>query len=298
MDARQNPYLAGACISHKWSENTPVHAVCQTRLMVLCSLFLPVRLTARPARRTLEVTHKSPHSKGTSPVRRLAYSLTFALVLLLASLTSLASPGAPGTVPANTVWLPVVGNEISKRIISPVNGAYLDTLVPEFIVVPPPGGSAQIVVFREDAPPLHTRVVSADPVRLTDNLSPGTTYNWYVEWTCRIPGEQKWEICGKEWRTFTSGSGGEIPATPILIAPPDGSVFPPGTPVVLEWSSVNGCDAYVLFTQTKSLFFSGRWLDITQWGTTSPIGMNWYVKSFNGYALSEPSEVWRISSTQ
>jgi len=47
-------------------------------------------------------------------MRRLAYSLTFAFVLLLAGSAAVlggdipGTPNTPGTIPANTVWLPVV----------------------------------------------------------------------------------------------------------------------------------------------------------------------------------------------
>jgi hypothetical protein len=141
-------------------------------------------------------------------MRRLLYSLIFVTVLLLAGYAALASPNEPsggGTVPANTLWLPVVGRGLTwqeeyyqcpylAHPILPSDHAIVSggepltfTFSYEFATHPSAGLLNWVVVVSSDyrfTPPEMPVPNPATIVVPVNKLPPSGTHAWYIIASC------------------------------------------------------------------------------------------------------------------
>lgn len=186
------------------------------------------------------------------------------------------------------------------RLVSPANGANLQTLVPLFRwdhVSDPRVTAVVLDTSREqDFGLLLGSEWLGDPTsethRIAANLPEATTIYWRVLLACGEelgPSSPVW--------SFTTGSGGIIPPAPSLVQPADGSSLST-TRVTLEWSPVGGGVEYFVRWRPKGAHFvTNRWVAETQITDRVYSGANeWWVAARNGYAIGADSPVWEFTA--
>ncbi len=199
------------------------------------------------------------------------------------------------------------------RLITPADGAQLDTLIPWMEFAPgdleeDAGGC--LVVAKE---PDQTNCKMSFGPRFNrfafvyfNNLEPDTTYYWRVgavydyDYDNIVWGSQQW--------SFTSGpAGGPIPPAPVLVSPADFSTIAADT-ITLAWEAVDGAAEYRVSVDDevsgRGYVTSGIFPPDTQAGPDK-IGwifdiadgphFSWYVKTRNAYAWSRYSAPYHFT---
>jgi len=214
------------------------------------------------------------------------------------------TPEAASMVSRKT-YLPLVTNSfagcnVRVTLLGPANGASLNTLAPQFrwdAGSDPRATSSYLELSLEPdlAPLLATGGAGAQgeiAFRFWDNFAEGTTLYWRVYLTC---GEARGP--NTPVRSFTTGSGGDLPPAPSLLAPANGSTLSTRT-VTLQWSPVSGAVEYAVFWRPKGAHYhTSHWVADTQ--TTARIysGANeWWVAARNSYAIGADSPVWELTT--
>jgi hypothetical protein len=212
--------------------------------------------------------------------------------------------------PTGDMWdlyLPYLGDGTFPeypKLVYPTNGEQLDTLIPtlEFDVGPSPGYPWARWYMATDPSQyglFHNVPVTENTVKLGENLVPGTKYYWKVCFAETSSGPDM--DCSPDW-FFTSGSGGVLPGTPVLISPSDGATGVPLSSIVLSWSSAQ--DA----TQYKATIYEqgslSRYSITTPFTTADFSGlanpntvMEWFVKAKNDYGWSPTSPTWTFTTS-
>lgn len=202
--------------------------------------------------------------------------------------------------PAITLYLPAISlNYVSctavPALLSPANGATLNTLVPLFRWNS--GNDPRATEFTLDA----SKDLSFDYTeglrssydaqgihegRLSWNFDPGTTYYWHAYLMCgdiQGPYSDIW--------TFTTGSGGTMPPGPNLVSPADGTTLA-GTTVTLRWSPVAGAVEYNVY-QKKAGSYAVYWrengTEATLLGLAPNTTYEWWITARNDYAWGAES---------
>lgn len=231
-----------------------------------------------------------------------------------ASLPSYRIP-TPAQIVTDTgiIMLPAVMNHFDPtkpRMISPMPGAQLDTLAPEFefdmgwnhaanasgIV----GYSTNPVFVDPDIGATFPLSPSVRTVHLFVNLTPNTVYYWSVGLV------YNYDYDNAEWTdpiSFTTPANGVILPAPSLLAPITGSLAALDT-LVLQWSPVAGAAEYSFVI--RNLNRNEGYIDIVTDTQVAPantwIGQqltpghrySWRVKARNEYAWSDTSETWEF----
>ncbi len=202
--------------------------------------------------------------------------------------------------PVVSVYLPVVlQNYLScttvPTLLSPTNGASLNTLVPLFrwdsgndpLATEFSYEASKTTAFdytegfrsQYDAQGVHED-------RLSWNFDPGTIYYWRAYLMCG-------EIQGPYtdvW-TFTTGSGGSLPTAPSLASPADGTTLA-GTTVTLRWSPVAGASEYNVYRK-KSGSYAVYWSETSTEATMGGLSPNstyeWWTTARNDYGWGAES---------
>ncbi len=140
---------------------------------------------------------------------------------------------------------------------------------------------------------------------LTENLKENTTYYWHANYDY---------YDGSVWRdgpsteafTFTTGSGGTIPAAPTLLTPGDTSTLS-DTNVTLDWANVSGAVAYEitlywwydyegnLYLMMASFTSTDSQLDVSDYVSPNT-EYTWVVRARTSYAWSSESETWTFTT--
>ena len=215
-----------------------------------------------------------------------------------------------GTIQSSSrVYLPLVYKdyvpcEATPTLLSPANGSHLNTLTPTYRwdagSYPNATGLSLLVALD----PQFQQVVQSlgygwgrglGQFRLWPNLAPATRYYWRAQLACG----QEWQTRGPYTQTwsFTSGSGGTLPPTPVLVAPANNQVLS-STEVTLKWAPVSGASEYLVFWQHLG---GGRY---AYHGSATEVALSlergatyeWWVQAWNDYGLGDSSPVWRFST--
>lgn len=202
------------------------------------------------------------------------------------------------------VYLPIVVKPLpTPQLISPQNGAGLETLIPTFSwdVAVPIGTYAYMCLAVGTAPdPISCVYIWGGIFSphyeniLNSNLNPKTVYYWRVG----IDTSDNFDkAMWSETRSFTSGSGGVIPSAPILLTPSDNSSNYDYN-VYFSWQPVGGAVGYDLYYRdvNKTYWWVERNLSTNEWsnnaGAYSVNHYEWFVIARNNYAWGSRSQVW------
>lgn len=227
--------------------------------------------------------------------------LMVSLLLLLLVPPVVAQPAVAATPPAgrrlantNQVFLPFVSHQppcTAPALLTPANGAQLDTLKPRFTYVTSriTDGSARTTIATDAA---LTAVVAryssgAGNVGFTifSNLEPATDYYWRGEITC-----EGIVFASDTWH-FRTGSGGVILPPPALLAPEDGSTFS-GPAVDLTWTTVPGAVGYWVHVRHighSTTLYARSEAHLHLSGAAPNSEYRWRVEAYNDYAYGETS---------
>lgn len=203
--------------------------------------------------------------------------------------------------PVVSVYLPAIFQNYAActavpNLLSPANGATLNTLVPLFRW--DSGNDPRATEFILDASKDTTfdytegfrSAYDAQGIhedRLSWNFTPGTTYYWRAYLMCgdvQGPYSTIW--------TFTTGSGGSLPPGPSLQSPSDGATLA-GTTVTLHWSPVTGAVEYTVYRK-KSGSYAVYWSEMSTEATLSGLSPNstyeWWITARTEYAWGAESQ--------
>lgn len=136
----------------------------------------------------------------------------------------------------------------TATLLSPINGAVLTGLVPtlRFDVSAQPNASLYRLELATNPSFTSLRWSSTFPLfgqqvveaLLRENLQPATRYYWRVRLSCGTE-QAPWSAV---W-SFTTGSGGTLPAAPMLLLPLN-STQGVTSPIMLAWAPVTGTIEY------------------------------------------------------
>ena len=191
----------------------------------------------------------------------------------------------------------------APRLISPVNGSLLDTLIPVLTYMRGSAVVSYTTITIADNPDFERPVqryssygghIGPQQLMLFFNLEPATLYYWRVQ-----------DVCGEvqspysEVYSFTTGSGGVILPGPILISPISGTVGV-GQQVTLTWQSMTDAIGYQVWVRRvgsggSRLYFTSDTSQVVR-NREPNTTYEWYVKAYNAYAYGEPSEAWRYTT--
>ncbi|MCL4827374.1 MAG: fibronectin type III domain-containing protein [Caldilinea sp.] len=247
----------------------------------------------------------------------LAFTAYVVINMLLAPSRSLYAnpPPSPSGEPAsiaviNTLHLPIILRSYDPtrpRMLSPLPGAEVGTLIPEFefdFGGPHPESAAGVLEFSTNPDPGRPGVYatfwlgsSRYNIRPITNLLPASIYYW------RVGLIYDYDYSSPDWTeqiTFTTPSNGVILPAPALSAPISGSVATTNS-LVLEWTPVVGAVEYQVIVSRLSM--NQGWIATTSdanlvvgdsWLASELIPGNryeWYVSARNDYAWSAYSDV-------
>ncbi len=193
----------------------------------------------------------------------------------------------------------------SPTLLTPTNGAQLDTLIPTFWWdngIYPNADRIRIQIAADPQMGIKVKSFSgshpaAGPVSysFSSNFSPGTTHYWQAYFECdggiQSPYSEIW--------SFATGSGGTILPPPTLKTPANGTVLT-NNAATLEWNPVGGAAAYIVSYRPTGESWSiiqttidpQAEIDNLQSATT----YEWWVKVRNDYGYSEDSEKWQFTT--
>ena len=192
----------------------------------------------------------------------------------------------------------------APTLISPTNGAVLNTLVPVFRFDTGVQWNAdhfELQVARDAAfsSMRYTASGPADPgvneYDLHANLEPGVKFYWRARLKCgqtQAPWSAVW--------SFTTASGGTLPPAPTLTSPISGTLLT-SWPVTLTWSAVPGAVEYHPAWRkpsTPNVTF-GQWTSDTQAQARNldPGTLyEWSVATRSGYGIGPSSAWWRFTT--
>jgi hypothetical protein len=191
----------------------------------------------------------------------------------------------------------------APTLVSPADGSDLDTLIPElhWDNGNDPDATGLRVWWSSDPGFVYPSSVIYRGFldtswQINRNLLPETIYYWRVQFLC---GEEYEDGEFSDVWSFTTGSGGTIPAAPELLSPSNGSTVKTEY-FNLEWEPVSGVNFYKVhwrevgspgytytLTEDTHLGFGGPWY---KRGTY----YEWWVEAGNDYAMSDSSAVWNF----
>lgn len=212
--------------------------------------------------------------------------------------------------PDNRVYLPVLYTNFGKcltspTLLTPTNGAQLDTLIPTFWwdngsypnaerirvqIATDPQMSVKIISFSGNHPGSGQAHYT-----FSINFSPGTTHYWQAYFECdggfQSPFSDVW--------SFTTGSEGTLLPPPSLKAPANSTTLTTNA-VTLEWNPVPEAVAYIVSYRPTGETWSiiqteidpQAEIDNLQSATT----YEWWVRVRNDYGYSEDSEKWQFTT--
>ena len=208
------------------------------------------------------------------------------------------------------IYVPWIVNGYSSPVLlSPANGAVLDTLLPVFHwnTGQQPTGVKGCLSLSTQANTQGCNIftytivssLSERSYRVQENLLPGTVYFWRVGIESQHPEAPcNWS---QEWIFTTGPAGGQLPPSPQLFAPPDNSILPHQN-VVLLWRPIGGAAGYTLHWYSLDDINSNTvYLDASSTSYTIP-GLNltpgyryeWWVKARSSYGYGPESEPRRF----
>jgi len=194
--------------------------------------------------------------------------------------------------------------ETVPRLMSPANGAVLNTLCPllgfdagnqwnatkfELQI----GVDSDFGLVRYGATSQPERGVNNVQVRR--NLDAGARFFWRVRLTCGetvAPWSEVW--------SFITGSGGTFAAAPLQSAPISGTLLT-SWPVPLSWSEVpRALDYQALWRKVSAPWITySTWTDETHaqaWGLEPATLYEWSVATRNTYGVGPTSAWWRFTT--
>ena len=202
--------------------------------------------------------------------------------------------------PVATLYLPIVLQNYAPCtampvLLSPANGATLNTIVPLFRW--DGGNDPGATEFNYEASKTTTfdstygfssqyNIQGIHEHRLSWNFDPGTTYYWRAYLMCgnvQGPYTDVW--------TFSTGSGGVTPSSPSLVSPAEGATLA-STTVTLRWSPLAGAVQYTVYRKRVGSYAVYWTVDNTE-STLSGLNPNttyeWWIKARNDYAWGAES---------
>lgn len=243
-------------------------------------------------------TTRAEKRSGFSAILRIV--LMFGLLLGLAALFSgpaAARPAAQGPLD-ETIYLAVVWDTLSGPI-SPVNGAVLNTLIPELQFWWNAEVDARGCLAYDTSPAPRCnlwfwRDGGLESFQPWENLAPATKYYWRVGTI--VNDDTAHPIWSKEW-SFTTGSRGTILPAPTLVSPANNVAIPQSS-LILSWNPVAGAEEYALWvyspTEYRNTIYHStgtskdfRFVIGNTWKKDIPY--QWYVTVRNDYGWSVDS---------
>lgn len=238
---------------------------------------------------------------------RLLISLGLGAALVLALTLSIAAQ--EGADFGSRAYLPLIMRHFraacagAPRLISPANGANLNTLIPtfRFMAGSPAGAFSYVNLYLDSHPdfadPTYASIgtIATDiSLQWTENLNPATAYYWRVQETCdgrNGPYSPTYH--------FVTGSGGVLLPAPTLTSPISGTVGLT-RPVTLRWQPVAGAVSYIVHVRPAGM--QGGWLlhptgTSHVWRNAQPnTAYDWSVQAMNNYAFGAESALWRFAT--
>ena len=213
-------------------------------------------------------------------------------------------PLMPTNTPTPTST-PVAGCTTAPILLDPPDGAALDTLIPLFRW--DFGNNPQATWFRIEVgldqgltqPVYWMRtwglLRGISQWRIDINLDPATTYYWRAYLGC---GDTQGPY--SQVRSFTTGSGAQIPPAPALLSPTDGATLA-GTSVTIRWAPVSATVEYELnYTRDYRNYYyimvpgTETQTDVTSLRPNTTY--EWWVRARNGYAWGAEPAHWHFTT--
>jgi hypothetical protein len=231
------------------------------------------------------------------------------LSVLIVILLGIPQPAIAQTPSSTFIYLPVVfnGNFSPPILISPANGAHLDTLIPTFVVDTsssyPPGSSLCLALDTHPDPApcwLYSGVSGAQySFHFWDNLLPNQVYYWKVGINTEGGNPENAQVWSAEY-SFVTGSSGTILSAPVPVSPANGSTVA-SNGLSLTWNAVPGAVEYAVFigvlnSYSRTVYFSNS--PQVQLPDLSPnTQYQWYVQARNSYAWGTASPTWNFTTS-
>ena len=229
---------------------------------------------------------------------------TVALLVSLLTLPCLPSRADELSLPATTLYLPLVCRQLPGpallEVVSPKDGAQIATLAPELVWRSMKDHWFSIQISTDSQ---FSTVIQSVPARthsggpeystsLLSNLQMTTRYYWRVGYEDET-GAYTWSQAG--WFS-TPGPGRATPPAPHPAAPSDGSTVNCLYPY-LGWQGVTDARMYHLTLGVYENMFT---FSVLSPGASQVIPFEllpgrtyaWHVRAFNGFAWGPESETW------
>jgi len=279
----------------------------------LYNVYLPVIMRGRPS--AVTPTASPTATTSVTPLATFTASPSASLTrtpanAATATPTRTATPTlTPTSGPSPTTTLTPTASPTSPcvavaTLITPTNGAALDTLAPSFRFDAGIRQNTTRYEFQISQQDLFTSTrfikragveAGVNSIQLTLNLDPATLYYWRVRLQCGealAPWSETW--------SFTTGSDGSFGITPIQISPVDGALLT-SWPVSLTWEAVPGAIEYFASwrkAEATSVIY-GMWTTATgtlSWGLGPGTLYEWSVGTRNAYGIGPKSGWWRFTT--
>lgn len=234
-------------------------------------------------------------------------------VVLLTTLPGVQAAPPPESVDfdpdaeAAYLYLPFVSRGPDPNpitLLSPANGAILDTLLPLFTwdMGVQPEGTSGCLAFGTDLEPTACQMAfpAGDVTQKLGwyNLEPSTTYYWRIGAIYNGDSDNpKWS---EQW-TLTTGANGIILPAATLVAPANNGSVPFGD-VTLQWQPPAGAVEYIVYLHGIDPdlwvgFYSTEPQVTVPQSTIQDYGNHyeWFVMARNDYAWGDFSATWTFS---
>jgi len=233
-------------------------------------------------------------------------SLIVVLLILLSSGLALADETE------TSLYLPIVLKAhdniecLPARLVSPLDGSALETLVPTFQWDRGDNPLATRLTVQVSLDPTfagasHSTVTTSanwvDQFRFPRNLNESSTYYWRASVMCDTVGP----IHSSVWSFTTPGDVPQLPA-PILVSPVDESIVS-GSCATLEWEPVSGALEYLVKVQRAgTTSYNFAFVPASQLNFTYSYIVpeydryEWWVSALNSGAVGDESEHWQFNT--
>lgn len=232
-----------------------------------------------------------------------------AAVVALLAVLMVASVWSVGQMNGPSIFLPFINNgyeacSSAPQLHSPVEGAQVDTLAPQFdgdVGKDTGGKSVYIEIGLDEKFEQIVRTLAANPgtgsfsAQSLDNLNPGTSYYWRAQLICAQNSSPFSTV-----QSFTTPSQDNLPPTVNLISPADAAVGI-SSPLEFKWEPAPGAEEYLVYYRLSGPH--GWYIGTTSnpWlirSLSKGASYEWYVVARSGAGYGKASPIRTFTTTE